>query len=252
MPSFNINSTAVNAYTKKLATINRSALPVAIRQTLNAAALDVKMDTMIQESDKAFIKRKPTFFKAASSVALAKGFNVENMAAAVGFISRGGAKDAGHATQDLDQQDEGGNIAKRAFIGDNKARIGGVLAGSIRSNLRIGSIKPLIRDALKEPGIRTDAQKFIAAAVKQGKGGFVIGTVRSAKGARALLKINSIKRKDGRTVVNSTAVYSVKAGREAHIKATHFMELAAVDSYKKMAMVFVKNAQAQIAKAIKV
>lgn len=41
---FNVNTEELKAFTKKLETLPRSALPNAIRSTLNGAAFDVKKE----------------------------------------------------------------------------------------------------------------------------------------------------------------------------------------------------------------
>ncbi len=83
---------------------------MAIRQTLNDAAYDVKLRTMPQTSDASFIKRKPTFWKAKSRVEGAKGFDVNTMQSTVGFLE--GNKHS-QAVRDLDEQEHGGRIDDR-------------------------------------------------------------------------------------------------------------------------------------------
>ena len=113
---------AISDHVSRLERINRSALPVAVRQTLNAAAFDVKQNTMPEEAD-IFIHRKPTFFKANSGVTPAKGLDVNTMEATVGFKPKTG--DRSHSVEDLEEQEEGGVIPhSRAFVALKEGRTG--------------------------------------------------------------------------------------------------------------------------------
>lgn len=242
----NIDSDAVVAYTATLERMSKSALPVAVRSALNSTAFDVKKNTMPMES-KVFVHRAPTFFKATSKVKPATGFAISEMAAIVGFIPQVSAKEKGGATKDLEQQENSGIIGGRAFVPLAKARAGGSYQRRVKSDLTMTAIKAKgMSDSLKNKR-KTRKQKFIASAVFAGKGGFVIGTNRR-KGARMLMRINSISRQDGRTVVNSTAVYSVKAHRHVKPKATKFMRKASLLSERKMETFYAIEANKQINK----
>lgn len=261
----NINSHAVADYANKLAMMHRSALPVAIRQTLTGAAADVKTNTMPNEAGR-FVKRAPTFFSSQSKFEQAKGFNVNAMRAVVGFVKSNNAlKEKGGATEDLEQQDDGGAIGHRAFVPLDKARAGGSYQRRVKADLTLTAIharqsvatRSSIVDANKAPmkrlkggRIRGNAQgqKWIKSAIAAGQGGFVIGTGKNSKGNRMLYRINGIGRKDGNTVINSTAIYSVKGGRSAHIKPTHFMRTASAQSARKMDQLFIINAEKQFRK----
>ncbi len=239
-----INSNAVVVYAAKLETYGKARLPVAARQTLNAAALDVKQKTMPATSDAAFHKRKPTFFGATSGVEFAKGLDINNMSSVVGFIAPASIKESGHATRDLEEQEGGGRIDKRAFIAADKGRTG---RGNVKDSLTLAKIKPYIIDANKELG-KNSGEKFIRAAMKAGyPNGFVLGTNKNSRGNRALMQIISIHKmkggersgvRGGNTVVNSKAIYSVKGKRQAHVHATHFMEKATAVTTKKMPAIF--------------
>jgi len=258
----NINADAVVVHTAKLETMHRSALPVAVRQALNNAAFDVKQNTMPKESD-VFVHRSPTFFKATSRVEAAKGFDINTMRAVVGFLPPGGAKESGGATKDLEQQEYGGTIGHRAFIPLAKARTGSSYQRRVKSDLRLAAIQKEIIDSRNSNlhGVKNDKERFLLTAISVGKGGFVIGTGKNAKGNRMLYRINSVHRlknsstaKDGKkyesgnTVVNSTAIYSVKSKREVKPKATHFMQKASNKSANKLDNYFIAAAKKQIAK----
>jgi hypothetical protein len=84
---FDINTKAVVIFTNKLEKFRKSALPAAIRNTLNSAAFDVKQKTMPVSAEKNFVRRKPNFFKANSKVVMAQGREVKGLKAIVGFTS---------------------------------------------------------------------------------------------------------------------------------------------------------------------
>lgn len=241
----NINSAAVQRWIPQLEAINRSAFPIAIRKTLNQTALDVKRVSMPMETDKAFHKRKPTFFSATSHVQFAEGFNVNNMAAIVGFIAPPGVKESGHATKDLNEQEQGGDIDKRAFIATKEGRTG---RGNVRDNFAMKKIKNNIVDAKNEQG-KNGPEKFIKAAIKAGVGNFVITPWSNQKGNKYLALIQRLKKgKKGGMIISYKEIYNVKKQRKAHVKATHFMHAAADDSAAKMEKVFNDNVAIEINK----
>lgn len=261
MPVFNINTDAVVILTNKLELSRKSAIPSAVRNTLNETALDVKMVTMPAESDRVFHKRKPTFFNATSRTEFARGFSLPQMAAVVGFVAPPNVKESGHATKDLQDQEYGGDIDKRAFIATDKGRTG---HGNVKDALTMKMIKSHIVDAKKENG-KNDAERFVRSALKvgyggNGVGGYVIGTGKNGRGNRALLKIISIHRakageragvKSGNMVINAVPIYTVKANRKAHVQATHFMQRASEQSAKKMNEIFTRQAEFQLNKVMK-
>jgi hypothetical protein len=239
MPVLKLYNDSIKEYSLALEKVSRSAFPVAVRQTLNEAAFDVKKNTMIEQSDKAFIKRKPTFFKATSTANPAKGFDVATMKSEVGFVAPSGIKESGHATKDLEEQEYGGDIDKRAFIATKGGRSG---RGNVREKMTMALIKKQIINGRKGRG-KTAEESFIKSAIHAGVGGFVIGPQRNSQGNRALLLIQSIKRRGRDTVVKSKQIYSVKGKRKAHVKATHFMEKAADESAAKMNVTFVRESE---------
>src|SRR5687767_16018423 len=84
----NINSDAVVKHTNTLEKMHRSAMPLAIRNTLNSVAFDVKKNTMPASAEREFVTRAPNFFKANSRVEMARGWNVDSMQSVVGFIPK--------------------------------------------------------------------------------------------------------------------------------------------------------------------
>lgn len=246
-----IDSTALVRYTNKLEKVHRSALPVAVRSALNSAAFDVKKNTMPASAKKAFVQRKPTFFKANSKVEPAKGFNIKSMRAAVGFLPNS------DASKELEQQEHGGKIGRRQFIPAIGARSGANWNKKVREDLRLANLKNLnIIDAdkvrFKNHGKRK-AQKFIRASIvakkKYGSKAFVLGNKRT-DGGRTLSQIKTIKVGNGKVKIKRTPVYTYKKGRKVTVAKTQFMRRASMESGMKIEEHFIKAAEKQLMKHI--
>jgi hypothetical protein len=242
MPFIDINSDALVKHTARLERLHRSALPVAVRNTLSRAAFDVKKETMPASAKRSFVERKATFFKANSKVTPAQGFNIASMQAVVGFVPKG-APD--HAVEDLEQQEGGGTIEGRSYIPLPQARVSKSWRKNVRSNARISDIKSRVIDARKAKG-RNAKERFIKSAVHAGKGGFVLGDRRTAGGNRILFQVRGIHREKGKMLIKSIPLFALKSGRKVEPKATHFMRQASYRSAAKMNQYFIEEAQKQI------
>lgn len=224
-------------------------MPVAVRQSLNRAAFDVKKNTMPKEA-KVFTQRAPTFFRATSRVKPAEGFVLANMEATVGFMKGNANKEKGRATENLEQQEKSGVIDKRAFIPLAKARAGKSYKRRVMAKHTLTAIKNegMFDSASKRLNkAKNWKEKFILSAIYAKKGGYVIGNTRS-KGQRKLMYINSVKRVGKNTAVNSTAIYSVKSKRKVSVKKTNFMRTASMESASKIEKYYIEEANKQIAK----
>lgn len=235
----NIDLNAVKQHAQRLQQIGRSALPVAVRQTLNSAAFDVKQRTMPGEVNDTFIQRKPNFFKANSKVEQAKGFDIGQMKATVGFVP---SKGDNQAVKDLEQQEHGGQIEGRSFIPTDQARTGGSNRRMVKANARLKGLKFV--NPRNARG-KNKGQRFIKSAVHAGKGGLVLGQLGSTQ---VLWRVNSlIRTADGKFKL--TPLYTYKKGRAAKIdNATHFMQTASTRSAGQLNNNFVYHAQKQIDK----
>lgn len=236
----NINISAVVKHTNRLEKLRKSALPNAVRNTLNSAAFDVKQNTMPVSASKHFIKRKPNFFKANSKVFMAQGYNVNTMKSIVGFVPYS-AQYNNFAVRELEQQEHSGTIEHRTFVPLDTSRSGANHAAQVLPSNRLDAIKNLIH-ASKSKG-RNKKEQFIKAAIYAGKRGFVVGNL----GKQTVFRINSIKRDaSGKTVIGKTPLYSFSQGRSVRIrKATHFMREASYKSANKMTSFYIREAKRQ-------
>jgi hypothetical protein len=207
---------------------------MAVRETLNSAAFDVKKNTMPKTAEREFINRAPNFFKANSSVEMASGFDISGMAATVGFIGKPGNK-ADKAVSDLEAQEYGGTIEARAFIPMDTAR-GGSHEKKVKPGNRIGSINNVVNSNTIEG--QTPQQKFQHAAAKAGKGGFVIGNNEK----KTLFKVVDV----GPDRLKVQPLFSYQSGRDVDVEATRFMRDATEESANKMDDFYDKAATKQI------
>ena len=117
--TFDINMTEVIGFTNKLGKLHKSALPLAIRSTLNDASFETKKVIPLFFA-KQFTVRKKNFIRSHTGVNKSKNtFNVNQMVAKVGLIK--GRSDSG---DDLIKQEYGGTIQNRDFIPFKDARVG--------------------------------------------------------------------------------------------------------------------------------
>jgi hypothetical protein len=245
MPSFNVNTNALVAHAARLERINKSALPVAVRQTLNKAAYDVKTNTMLRTSER-FVHRKKTFFQANSRVEQAKGFEVNAMKATVGFAPKPG--DKSHSVEDLQQQEHGGEIRNRSLIALAPARLSGKWERMVRNEAFMNRILGHIVDSDDMEG-NSKQERYTKAAVKAGLGGFVLGNKVTTKGNRIVFLIQGINRFGDRNAILAMPLFAVKKDRLVRPAATHFMQDASLQSAVKMEEYFKSFALAAINKA---
>lgn len=234
----NINNDAVVAFTNTLEKMHRSALPNAVRGTLNRCVFYVKNTSLPQSANAAFTNRQPNFFRANSRFENAKGFNLASMKATVGMTEGSLKGQHNYAVEDLQQQEHGGVIQRKSFIPLPGARINKSLQKNVRANARLSAIKKIV-DSRKMPG-KGSREKFVHAILEAGKGGYVLsGTV--------LWRINSTK-KTGRFFKDKTAMYSFRRGRSVRVPQTSFMKKASTIQPGKMEDFYQAEMKRQIEK----
>ncbi len=247
---YEIDSSAVEKYAEKLATLHRSALPSAIRNTLNKAAFNVKQGTLHDSAKKNFINRDKNFFKANSTVKQATGFNIATMQSEVGMYEGKLQGENNYAVKDLEQQEHGGRIKSKSFIAMRTARTGKNTNKKVRANARMSTIPDNVT-SVNRKSARSKSQQFIRAAMYSlSKGnGYVLGH-QTKGGGRTLWKIDSIaiNIKTRRMRLIATPLYNVKANREVSVSGTHFMREAAQKSAKGIPITFKRAAEFQIKK----
>lgn len=236
---FDVNTEAVVNFSKTMEKLSKTAMPKAVRYTINSAAFDVKTNSMPVQATKKFEKRSPNFFKANSRVEKSTSLDLAKMKATVGFMAQNLQGSNNYAVKDLEQQEKGGRIAGRSFVPLDSARQGNNYTKSVRSQNRISTIKNIV-NAQDLQG-RNFAQKFVKAAIIAGPGGFVLSK-------NILFRINSGKTnlKSKATKLKTTALYIFKKGGKVKVRKTDFMKKASMASAAKMESFFVEEAKKQI------
>lgn len=235
----NVNTDKVLLYSNILKEMHRSALPSAVRGTLNKAAYDVKTNTMPNKAKAEFVERDSNFFKANSKFEYAKGFEINNMQSKVGFVDTSLKDKPNPAVKELEQQEEGGIIPHNTFIALPGARIGNNFNKNTRPNARIKKLKNFVN--IKNVSGKNWAEKAIKSALHAGKGGLVLSN-------KVLYRINAINRRGKNTTFKKTKLYSVQKNRSIKVNATHFMKEASLSSQKKMEMFYIEEALRQMRK----
>jgi hypothetical protein len=244
---FDVNMQASVDLVRKLGEVNRSAFPVAIRQTLNQAAFDVKQNSLELSATNNFIRRSPNFFKRFSGVNRAAGFDVNRMKAEVGMTDMSQVT-AQAAISHMNQQEFGGGVTggadylKASRAGNNNRRV---------SKANYLSKSNVLHGPFKRKG--TTKSNFIAsayAALATGK----LMKFKSASGITFYSKVtsmSSISRGKKRGQVKIVSKLMIERRNSVSIKATHFMKEAAMLTYAKMPDFFNRQAEKQIMKALK-
>ncbi len=241
----NVNNDAVVKHTAKLESLRKSALPNAIRGTLNDAAFDVKQKTMPTQAKDKFINRSPNFFKANSRVEKAVGFDVNTMKSVVGFIDTGLRGENNFSVKDLEQQEHSGTIKGKSFIPLDTARQGQSHNQLVKPANRLSRITNIVV-ANRLSG--TKRQQFRKAIIKAGAGGYVLGG--DIKGEDILWRVDSIDT-SGTNRFSLTPLYDFRKARSVRVDQTSFMRIASVDSAEKMNKFFIAQAEFWIKKYAK-
>jgi hypothetical protein len=238
-----VDASAVSAFTKKLKGLNRSAFPVAVRESLTMAAKDMKTNTLLETSKKSFVNRSSTFFKANSRYEKADGFNVSSMKSKAGFYDnslKGSPKEGNFAVKDLEEQESGGAIKKKALIPMLAARTGGAKT-LVRANARLQKIKNVV--IASKMGRSNQKVNFILAAHKAGKGGYFLSK-------NTLWRVNGLNHAKS-SDLKLTPLYSFKKGRSVKVKPHHFVENAGMMTIKKMDDYYIDQAKKQFERALR-
>lgn len=244
MIRLDIDSREVVKNTARMERVRKTAIPNAVRNTLNNAAFDVKQNTMPARAAATFEKRQPNFFRANSRVEKASGNDIMRMQSVVGFKPLSGTN---HAVDDLEQQEHGGNIGGRSYVPLPKARAGNSWNKNVRRSARISDVRKKVVDANDSKG-KNDKEKYTRAAIHAGKGGWVLGNKVNGKGNRMLYQIRSIVRRGKHMKIKSVAMHALKKGRHVNPAATHFMQKATEQTGKKLETFYIKNIQRELAK----
>lgn len=220
MTTFDVNMEEVVDFSTKLAKLNRSAFPVAARQTLNDAAFMTKQ-LVPKIADQKFTTRQRNFFRAFSIVNKAQGFDVGRMVAVAGINADKGDEVA----EGLEQQETGGTITGRKLIPHDKGRISGSYSKKLRSRHRFQNIN-------------------IATRKNKKSGSNYLLIKKGGKGT--VFHIKRLKTKN-----KLTPIYTYRNTRKSRVQKRPFMRPAAMMAASRMPDFYVKHAQRQFERVLK-
>jgi len=217
MATIDVNTDNLIKFSKKLDKLSRSALPVAVRQTLNSVAFETKKKTLPREAAKSFENRNPSFYKRFSRVETAQGFDINRMQSKAGMVDSAGGKKE-QAGEDQTQQQIGGNISGRTFIPLDQARTGGKHSKNVKKKNRISNIN-IVLDT-KDSKASTPTKKLIQTSIQAIKK-FGSGSVIKHKGDKSEI-LYRVQRGSGIKTrefnIKLIPLYTVKKGRSVRIK----------------------------------
>lgn len=250
---FNVNTQACVLLVNKLEQLHKSAFPLAVRGTLNAAAFDVKMRTLDESATQNFIRRSPTFFKRFSGVNRATGWNIDSMRAEVGMTAEGGGASelsARTAVANMEVQEEGGKITEGLEYLPG-ARVSGDADKLVRKNMRWNSSN-VITKARASYSVKTHklwksttksriiAEAYMALQTGKLQQVFV-------NGRRAYRQVTAIsKTAKGKIKITSKLISIARNSSQKPLTATHFSREAAERTIPRIAGYFNEQAQKQI------
>ena len=217
--------------TEALSEMHRSALPNVVRNSLNDLAFETKKMIPVS-ADENFENRTKTFFKANSRVKKAEGFNLSNMESEAGII----AKDK--ATKNLEFQEKGGTVQKRAFIPLDGARTSKSFKKKVARGNRLSSVE-FVNSSNMRGGRKQRLIKAVIAGQKQKKDVLHEGTV---------FRVGDFRETDEGLRFRLSHMYSYEKGRTSNVKATRFAEEAALMVTPSLGKIYKKNFDRQIEK----
>jgi len=246
----NFNEDAIVEYVNKLEKLNDKAFPKAVKNTINGMAFQMKgakggKGALVKKAQSTFTQRNKGFFKVASEVSPTKSETIGKMVSLAGFTDKRLKGSNTDAVSNLEQQEAGGTLQARPFTPLDTARVGKSYQRKVRKKRRFSSIDNVINARTTKGASK--AERFTLAALEAGKGGFVLGT-QDAEGKRYLLRVNSVKRQGGDTVVNSTPLYVYNPDNSFRVPKTGFVAAAAKSVLQNAAKTFRENAEFQISK----
>lgn len=230
--NLNVNTSELIRYTNDLEKLRRSALPNAVRNTLNTLAFETKTKNLNKTTDKIFKKREPNFFKANSSFENAKGFDINSMNSKIGMRLNKPKVSNDQSVNDLLQQETGGQIDNRDFVATNEARVGS--KGRVKTKYRLSKIGKIAQQ--KDIANRPKSIAF-ANAIRKNKGGFFIGGQFDKE---AVFSVNSIGK--------ATKIYNFRKNRNVKVKSTNFLQKSSLVVMSRINDIFVKCALREINK----
>jgi hypothetical protein len=235
MNSVSVDNREVVKLALTLTEMHRSALPIAIRSTLNDLAFDVRQNTLPKGWNETFTVRNEKFLPAFSGVKKADGFDVNKMQSEVGIIKK--SSKGSKAAEGLTKQEEGGQVKKPLFY--TKQARGGSNSNMVqRKNYlnKLGFLDPSKSKNIK----RSVKSQFIADAIMAQRFNKAIFW-KSKFGSVAILAKGVYLGEKGAVSVNTEIIADVKSGYEKNLKKRPFLSPASSKTYNKVSDMYYQN-----------
>jgi hypothetical protein len=259
MADFQVNFKEMKGMEKSLNELDRSAIPVAIRQTLNDLAFEVRQVTLPEEYHKAMIAKgiqgralvnSPLF-----AVAKADGFDVDSMRSEMGA-----EKGFGNIAQGMATQQAGANITDRGYIPVEGARSGNKKTAAVKKSAYLANIEGKLinpRRVSRRVAKGTKKSKTVAALIMAHKlNKFFVGArVRGKFGKDNIYERARPVRIDGKgdhrevSDYGNILVYAHK--RKVSNKASSFLSKAGVSAAAKLGEIHRRNIEKQMRRIIR-
>jgi hypothetical protein len=239
-----LDADSVIKLTVTLEKLHRSALPSAVRNTLNNAAFETKKEIPIQGA-KRFITRRKTFLKAFSVVDKASGFKINSMVSMAGINSKKGADTA----NELEKQEFGGNLDTGRLVPHDDARISASKERRLQIKNRLNKLEAHKASKAYRSHRGTKKSKFVAAVMSTAASGKKYMLLEN-KGTGMLYELKSLKnRKSGRGAsFKLKKVFYLKKAESANVNGRGFIRAAKTKASKSINIFYKKNAEYQLNK----
>ncbi|MDX5583645.1 MAG: hypothetical protein QNK20_01755 [Aureibaculum sp.] len=249
MSKFYVDSEQLLNYTLKLQKINDVALPIALQNTLNSVAADVKKRTLKISTEEQFKIKKKTFFNANSGYVGHKAkdfnYNINKLKAEVGIIKGKKAKEK--ATEQVGNQQTATSIKRSINPLGNKPKT--------KAIIDILSKKPEVYQN-ETSGFNPGSYYRKLARANKNKTPFLYKNSSGTRGSVGIVKsfrrLKSGKKK-GRIAANIQPIASYKKGGTVKLrKKRPFLDNAVKKSVKEMMESnFIKEAEKQVQRVLK-
>lgn len=241
-PIIVVNTQELEAFSDRIGGLSRTTFPKIAKETINKVALVMKKDTLLKSAADTFVSRDKNFIKQTSRVDFAKGTNINDLSATVGFLSQT-SKKTKQSVQNLMQQEHGGVIGGRKYIPVNSARTGKSNRKGVSKSNTLREIG--IRNIVKQSNARgaNNKQKFVKSVIFAGAGGFVQGEL--SNGVKMIWRVNSLNRTK-RGKFKLTALYIVNDSKQIQVEKTDFSKKAAIKAVKFANDIFKKEVEERV------
>ena len=242
-----INTNEAIKLTAKLERLHRSALPSAIRNTLNQSGFDMKRKMIPQSFKQNFKPKSGTlpYVKKLLKVEKASGFNVKNMSAQVGFLNSSDKWDK-RFVEGLVKQESGGVINDGLrYLKDAR---GGKIKGKVQSANYYDKEKVISEKSTRKG---TKRSKFVARAYRAMKDNEPL-FMSSIKG-NFLVKIKNMSSnmQSKKLEFDFEFIAMGRRVKKTNLKPSFFVEEAGRKAKKEIESNYFKQAEFQIKKYIK-